>query len=78
MSLEVSLVCMPLVSLVCMPPLSAVIDLKNWLSLCAFAVKMKRTSAHLKQQRKDSEAGCGGGSRQKEAKGCKGGKGCKG
>jgi len=32
---------------------------------------MKRTSAHLAQQRKDAEAGRGGGIRQKEARAAK-------
>ena len=53
------------------PTLSAATDLKNWLSLCALAFKMKRSGEHLARQRKDALAGEGGGCRQKEAKAAK-------
>ena len=53
------------------PTLSAATDLKNWLSLCALAFKMKRSGEHLARQRKDALAGEGGGCRQKAAKAAK-------
>ena len=55
-----------------MPPtVSAATDLKNQLSLCALAFKMKRSGEHLAKQRRDSLAGQGGGCRQKEARAAK-------
>ena len=59
------------------PTLSAATDLKNWLSLCALAFKMKRSGEYLFKQRRDAEAGEGGGCRQKQSKAAKADKAAK-